>query len=178
MNRRTRSIQGGWTLVECSISMTIGTIVFAAAVELLGFALRADSSGGRGLESPQSVDRLAEQFRRDVCSAIAIKPAAPAKAAPSWSMNLPDDRRVVYAWSDDAMLRTEYRGNAVTQREAFTLGGELVPRVELRPAEKPAVAELVLSRVVEGAAVPTDELRIAAPVAWDRRFASPSKSPK
>jgi prepilin-type N-terminal cleavage/methylation domain-containing protein len=168
----------GWTLVEMMVCLTIGTLVFAAAVELLGLAMHADSSEGRAAEDLQSLDRLAEQFTADVRSAIEVRTTAPANAATSWTIQLSGDHRIDYALQEHALLRTAYRADKVTQREAFALGDDLTARLELRPTEQPTKAALVLERVADGIPRPVDRMRIVVPVGWARRFAATAENQK
>ena len=127
----------GWTLVETAICMTIGALVFAAAVELLGFAMHSDSSDARATESFHSLDRLAEQFTADVRSASNVESKTPGKAASSWTMKLPDNHRIDYAMQGHSLLRTAYHADKVVERDAFILGDEMTARIELQPSGQP-----------------------------------------
>jgi prepilin-type N-terminal cleavage/methylation domain-containing protein len=182
MNKSRR----GWTLIEMAVCLTIGALVFASAVELLGFAMHADVCGGRAAESLQSLDRLAERFASDVRSAIDVRTTAPKDAATRWTIELPDGRRIEYAFDDHSLLRTTFRADKIADRDAFALGDELKPRLELQPAgkpgEKPGVkpteATLILDRIVEDTPPSVESIRVAVPIGWDRRFGATAKSQK
>ena len=74
----TGRCRAGFTLVEALLSMTIGALIFGAAVVLLGVASHADSSD-RAADGLQSLDRLAEQFRTDIRQATDVQPRAAAR---------------------------------------------------------------------------------------------------
>ena len=164
--------------------MTLGAIVFGLSVELLSVAMHTDSVSGRTVHDNQSIDRLAEQFRDDVRNATAVQPAVNVKAPAMQiaaqkvlTLEMPNSRSVEYSQNAGSLLRTESTNKKITGRDEFALGDGVTARIELQPANHPAEAALVLERASAG---PNDsspirvgsKLRVAAPIGWDRRFAS------
>ena len=172
----------GFTLVEVLLSMSIGTVVFFAAVELLVVAMDTDSGRGAALRGVQSLDRLVEQFRDDVRHAIEIVPRHDGKAASGWTMKLPDNRRIEYAAKDQLLERTAYTAEKVSARDAFALA-DVSAGLELLPSGKPTTAGLILQKTFEVTApreakemAAANAMRIIAPIGSDNRFAPPAKS--
>jgi prepilin-type N-terminal cleavage/methylation domain-containing protein len=181
---RSRRSRRGFSLPEVLIAMTIGAVVFGLSVELLSVAMHADSASGQIAYGNQSIDRLAEQFRDDVRLATAIHATADAKqtakqidAKKGWTLELPNGRNIEYSQKGDTLTRTESMGKKISARDAFALGDGVTARVELQVDAHPALAALILEH---GPSHPNadspiriaNKLRVAAPIGWDRRFAS------
>lgn len=170
-----------FTLVEVLLAMTIGTVVFFGAVELMVVAMGTDSSRGAALRGVQSLDRLAEQFRDDVRQSDEIVPQHDEKVASRWTMKLPDNRRIEYTAREQLLERTAYGADKPTDRDAFALA-DASASLELSPPGKPTTAALILRKTLEATApreakelAAASAMRIIAPIGLDNHFATPAK---
>lgn len=171
----------GFTLVEALVSITIGSMLFAGAVELLRSAMHVDSTSTSAAQESQSLDRLVEQFRNDVWQATAVRSAPPQLC----TISLSDNRRVEYARDGAMLLRTVYERDKPTSRDAFAVGDDTTVQIDLQPAKEPTEAVLVLEQTDGAAATSHDAkpaagetVRMTVPIGWDHRFAPPAKNSK
>jgi prepilin-type N-terminal cleavage/methylation domain-containing protein len=159
----------GFSLIELIVAMVIASTIFGLSVELLMLAKRETATGRERTMSAANLLRLGEQFRADVHAADTVSEAIKAGDRVLWTIEMPDDERVEYAPNADGLHRTEYRGDKVHARDVFVVPAAGV-RLELKPAEKPVEAILLIKQGGSAAGDPESELRIEAAVGRDLRL--------
>ncbi len=169
MNRRR-----GVSLIEMLVAIEFGAVVLSLAVGLLYTLFQVQGGSRQRLAAGQTVDRLAEQFRRDVRAAANVTPAqGDAKAA--LTLAVASDRSIEYRLKDNVVLRTEQAGQRVSRREEYRLppGGEV--RWETAPDRKPLVSLLISAAFQAGKDRPIKTLKIDAALGADSRYTSPKE---
>jgi hypothetical protein len=160
----------GLSLIEAIVAMIIASTIFGMSVELLTLIKNETATGRDQALSAASLARLAEQFRADVHAANAISQNKTDGGLILWTMKMPDDKRVEYEPRAEGLRRTEYRDDKVHARDTFVLPATET-RLELKPAEKPVEATLLIKERANGAdAIGGGDLRIEAAVGRDLRF--------
>jgi prepilin-type N-terminal cleavage/methylation domain-containing protein len=181
---RSRPSRRGFTLIEVVLGVGAVSIVLGLCAGLLHVLLRLDRTGRAHLVETATVGRLARQFRQDVHAAAVTKPdrddGGPA-ATLELTPNSPDGRRVVYAASPSAVVRTQHRGAVVERRETYALPSCRDPRFLVHAAEGKVWASLRLPRDVEGVAGtgpkrPRHALQIDALAGRDHRLTPASSA--
>jgi hypothetical protein len=160
----------GLSLIESIVAMIIASTIFGMSVELLALIKNETATGRDQALSTASLPRLAEQFRADVHAANTISQSKKGDGQVLWTMKMPDDKRVEYEPRVEGLRRTEYRGDKVHSRDTFALP-TADAQLELKPAEKPVEATLLVKDHASGAdAIAGSDLRIEAAVGRDLRF--------
>jgi prepilin-type N-terminal cleavage/methylation domain-containing protein len=175
-------VRRGVSLVELTITMTIGGLVLATGIGMLHLMLRTDKTLAESLWRGQTVSQLSEAFRGDVHAAHKLEFQPPANEAaanepmlPTLTLELADDHQVKYAVENNVVHRTETQADKTlqTNRFRFSPGTEIV--IDVENANRPALVvrasnQKVLSPSSRPASVPMKELKIDAVLARDHRF--------
>ncbi|MFC1596813.1 type II secretion system protein J [Planctomycetota bacterium] len=169
MNRRR-----GYTLIEIVAVIGAGTVVMAVAAGLLLMLVRLERDSRVEVAERAAVNRLAEQFRRDVRAADRFAPAeAPEGENTSfaWQLLSEADRVVEYRAEPKAMVRTERADGEVVRRQSYRLPALAAVAVDLVGDAAPGIVRL---RITPGGDRPPisigQGLDIDAELAKDRRF--------
>ena len=157
-----------FTLIEMLFAITIGSVLMGIAVSLLIVLLGAEQSGRAHAERSASLQRLADQFRRDVHAAVG-EPDANAKDRHGCRLALPDKAGVQYAVGVGGVSREEQVGSKVVRRESYSLPKNCTAAFAIDRTTSPWTLSLTI--------VPNDaslrnahEIRIDAVLGRDHRF--------
>lgn len=116
----------GFTIVELLIAMTLLSIIAVTGVQLLGLLLRVDQTAGRQSIQRLHLQRLAEDFRRDVHRAHSIE--AFAKEAPDTGfVLLTPEERIAYTKTATGIMRESrpVAGDERLSTETYLIPGQL-----------------------------------------------------
>ncbi len=130
----------GVSLVEAITTMAVGAILLGVAVSLMHTLLRTADATRNRVHWCGSVDRLADQFRRDVHAAVSE--GTPESAG--YRLDLSNGTTVVYQFQPGDVARTESQGESVTRRESFTLPPRSLVSIEVDRDSSPGLISLVI----------------------------------
>ena len=119
--------RGGFSLLELTAVMAIGSVLMGVAVIMLGGLLRAERAARTHLNHESAACRLAEQFRRDVRSAVTIKHFSRRQ----WSLQLSPNEKIAYESRPGELIRRHWKDNAVIGHESFNLWPKATAGVKL-----------------------------------------------
>jgi prepilin-type N-terminal cleavage/methylation domain-containing protein len=165
MNRRR-----GFTLLEMVVAISVSTVLMGIAVTTLIALLRNQNTGREHLQYCRSIERLAEQFRRDVHGAEKISagekegimeiPAASAEGA-----------TIRYQCFAGQIERTESKGGKIVSRESYILAPATEAALQVKSPPEGSVASIVISpRAQAGGAFCACAVRIESVVGLDKRL--------
>jgi prepilin-type N-terminal cleavage/methylation domain-containing protein len=171
----SRSARRAFTLIEMITVIAVGAALTGIAVSLLLVLYRADRNGRAHAAAAQSLQQLAEQFRRDVHAATDV--TANEKTPQQWQIDMPGGVVVRYALAADGVAREEKAGEKVVRHESYRLSGDSTVLVMADRAASPPVATLTVEpkEVTER---PGKTFRIEAVLGRDLRFAGQRKEEK
>ncbi len=116
-------IRRGMTLVELTTAMAIGTVLLGLAVTLLARVIEANATAGEHLEGIVVLDRLGEQFRRDVQASASAHIGGPTASLQCVWLIACDGSKVQYDISASGLRRTKTVAGLPTHRDSFALPG-------------------------------------------------------
>jgi prepilin-type N-terminal cleavage/methylation domain-containing protein len=170
----------GFTLVEVLVVITVSSVIMGIAVTLLYGLLLTQRTARDHLHRCHELDRLAEQFRRDVHLATTHNGA---DLTAGWQCHLPADRTVTYRAEPGGLVRVEHQGQVVRQRESFALPPNSVASIEVTNSRKdgrgPAIASLLVTPAGDNPGTSAQgppaarPVRIDAVLGRDHRFSKP-----
>lgn len=160
----------GYTLIEMVAVLSVGTVVMGVAVGLMLMLLRVERDSRMEVAERAAVNRLADQFRRDVRAADGLTPEGE-DASLAWQLSLEAGRVVEYRSEPGALLRAERADEKVLGRESYRLPALATVSINLVGEEAPGIVRL---RITPGGDRPPSSigqgLAIDAALARDRRF--------
>jgi prepilin-type N-terminal cleavage/methylation domain-containing protein len=164
----------GYSLIEVVAVLGVGAVVMGVAAGLLLMLIRLERESRVEVAERAAVNRLAEQFRRDVRAADRFTPAEASEGEDtSFACQLLSeaDRAVEYRADPRALVRTERAGGEVVRRESYRLPALAAVSVDLVGDAAPGILRL---RITPGGDRPPSSigqgLDIDAELAKDRRF--------
>jgi len=122
MQNEKCKMRRAFTLLEMIIAMTVGATMLGIAVCLLAALLRTDRVGQDRVASNAAIERLAEQFRRDVHAAQ--EPPVAEKSIDghtAWRLDLAERDSVWYVVDGPAIVREQWKQHATPRRESYAL---------------------------------------------------------
>jgi type II secretory pathway component PulJ len=164
----------GYSLIELLVAITAGTAVMAVAVSLLAMLLGVDGQVRRRSLARAALDRLADQFRRDVHAALDLKPVdnPPADPAQEWQLQLPSDRTVRYRLRAGEVQRIEQAGGKPQAVESYAIHPDAGAAIQVdRDSRPPTVSLRFTQESPRPVARATLALEIDAVLGSDRREA-------
>ena len=116
----------GFTIVELLIAMTLLSIIAVTGVQLLGLLLRADQSAGQQTARRMNLQRLAEDFRRDVHRADSIA-SLDADQPGTGLQLLAEGELIIYSQGTTGIVREVWpdSGAVRTSTETYLVPGEM-----------------------------------------------------
>lgn len=162
-----RGRRSAYTLIEMLAVLAVGSALLGTATATLYLVFRAESGGRQQLLLATTLDRLAEQFRRDVHEADAITPRQPG----AWEFRQPGGRTVEYRPGKDCLVRLELVCGRPERREEYALPTGAEVAIESPPQGRPGLAVLRITVPVDQtAAAARRGVRIEAALGFDQRF--------
>ncbi len=156
----------GVSLVEAITTMAVGAILLGVAVALMHTLLRTGDATRNRVHWCGSVDRLADQFRRDVHAAV----SEGTPESDGYRLDLGDGTTVVYQFQPGDVARTESQGESVVRRESFTLPPRSLVSIEVDADRSGGLISLVIGPDAEAPMrLAGPALRIEAIAGKDRR---------
>ncbi len=117
---RERRRRFGMSLMELIVVLAVSAIVFGSAVSSLAFAMRSYTASRDSLQTDLTLQRLSEQFRKDVHIARSIAADSPADVA--LRLTTADQELVDYKLVEQAVVRLQLAADGSTAgRERFAI---------------------------------------------------------
>jgi prepilin-type N-terminal cleavage/methylation domain-containing protein len=171
-----RPMRRAFGLIEMLVAISIGSVLMGIAISLLIVLLGAEQSGRSHAERSESLQRLADQFRRDVHAAVG-EVTAGGEDPTGCRLTLADGGSVRYAIGAGGISREERKGSTVVRGESYALPKDSTATFTVDRTTSPWTLSLTI--------VPNDasmesghEIRIDAVLGRDHRFAEPRKERK
>ena len=169
----------GHSMIELLTAISAGTAVMAIAVGLLTAMLDMDRHARERAQQRTALDRLADQFRRDVHAALGVKPLGapagdrPARTEPAgWQFELEAGQSVEYrAAANGELVRTERTGAKEHGTESHRLPPQTVAAIQLDQRAEPRAVTLRLIAKEASTTKPAHRaLRVDAVLGTNHRF--------
>ena len=165
-----------FTLIEMLVAISVGSVLMGIAVSLLLVLLGAEQSGRTHAERSESLQRLADQFRRDVHAAVG-EVAAGGEDQHGCRLRLAGGESVRYAIGGGGLSREERKGSEVVRGESYALPKDSTTAIAIDRTTSPWTLSLTI--VPNDASLgPGHEIRIDAVLGRDHRFAEQRKEGK
>ena len=164
----------GYSLIETVAMMGAGAAMMAIAVGVLHMLMRLEQVSRDEVRQRVAVDRLADQFRRDVHAADRFTPVDATEgedSRPAWQLALEAGHAVEYRAEQKELLRTERAEGEVVKLESFSLPARATVSIDLVGEAAPGIVSLQIAR--DGSQAPGPIWRrfnVEAALAKDRRF--------
>jgi len=153
------------------VVMTVGATLMGIAMSLLIVLFQAEGAGRAHLEQNTSLNRLADQFRRDIHAAVGSLVTENGKHGETvWRFDLAPDHHVSYEAGYGDIVRKEQAGPAVLRRESYTLPANSSATIAANASSGSSIVRLTITPM-DAALRPGRELRIDAVPHRDHRFA-------
>lgn len=189
----------GVSLIETAVIMAVSAVIFALTIAVFARFLDMNRSGQQHFERVMTIERLAEQFRRDVWAAVKVKDRQPEATSLVLSMignanplipspsphtldRVPEPgakgASVFIAYSIEAgvVIRTVQHGDKLVGREVYRLPGARVVRFETMGTGPGSSVALRwgIEKITgaDGEMEPGPLMAIRATVGRDHRFAT------
>jgi prepilin-type N-terminal cleavage/methylation domain-containing protein len=162
----------GFSLIEMIAVISVSAVLTGIAISLLLVLLRAEHRGRSHLAESDSLQRLADQFRRDAHAAtdVTVNATDPTR----WQFNSPGTQVVRYMPHSEGIWREEEMLSENRRMEPYVLPKNSTATVEVdRKAKTPVVTMTI--NVKDALPGPGHEFRVVALLGRDLRF---TKSPK
>jgi len=163
-----------YSLVEMLVVIATGTAMMGVALGLLHMLMRMEQDSLNEVSQQGELDRLADQFRRDVHAADRFAvPSAPGKedSPPAWQLALEADHVVEYRAEQEELIRLERKGDQVLRGDSFLPPAGTTVSIDLVGEAAPGIVSL---RIARDASQPPSSigpgLRVDAELGKDRRF--------
>ena len=178
MHRHIRNTQNpmklrGFTLIEMVAVMTTATVLMGVAVVLLASLMGAEWGGRERFVRNNSLNALAEQFRRDVHAAV-DSPAASVDQRDVWDIPLATDgfsHYVRYRADSDSITRAEHTSDGAARRETYLLPDDCDVSIATEETGERRLVRLAISARKESQA-DGRQIVIEALLGLDRRFSN------
>lgn len=182
-------VRRGYSLIELLMVMAIGAALMGTTMATLFTLLRSEQAARGRLRQAMTLDRLAEQFRRDAHEADRVVASAQGTAPGAWEFRHGGGRTVEYRAGTEALLRLERVEGKIASREEYVLpAGALVsvgtqegdqsdsPRggkLDPFPSSRLPMAVLrIAAPAVESPGAPARTVRIEAALGLAYRFSA------
>ena len=165
-----------FTLIEMIVAISVGAVLMGIAMSLLVVLLGAERSGRAHVERSETLQRLADQFRRDVHAAVG-EVVVKGEKGQEWQMELTGNCIVRYTVAADGVSREERMESRDVRRESYALQKDSTVAIAVDRATSPSVVTLTIEPK-DASSRPGHEIRIDAVLGRDRRFAEQRKEGK
>ncbi|MCD4728551.1 MAG: prepilin-type N-terminal cleavage/methylation domain-containing protein [Pirellulales bacterium] len=164
----------GFTLIEMVSAITAATVLMGIAVCLLCVLMRAEGNGREHLQRNNSLDLLADRFRRDVHAAVDVPEIMESSGAGDvWVFPLaadPASHCVEYDARGGFVTRKEHGLEKPDRWETYVLPKGCSARIETETAADGRLVRLVITPK-DVSVAGGRKLRIEAVLGRDHRFA-------
>jgi prepilin-type N-terminal cleavage/methylation domain-containing protein len=168
----------GYSLIEMIVVLTVGATMLGIAVTMLGALMQAERNGRAHIGQNATLNRLADQFRRDVRGAkgkLAVEKNDAGETA--WRLDLAAGRSVWYVADPDEIVREERTGHTILQQKSYSLPENYVATIAASDSAGLSIISLTIAPT-EASSRPGHEIRIEAVLGRDRRFAEQGSGEK
>ncbi len=166
MNRRR-----GFTILEMLVAITVCTVLLGIAVVTLRALMISQNAGREHLQYCRNVNRLDEQFRRDVHATQNIS-AGGKEGIIEMQSAAAEEIKIRWQCFADRIERTELQGDKIVSRESYLLPPASEAALQLQSQPDASVAcILILPRQQAGKVLPAPVVRIETLVGMDSRLA-------
>jgi prepilin-type N-terminal cleavage/methylation domain-containing protein len=165
-----------FTLIEMIVAISVAATLTGIAISLLLLMFRTAESGRTQLAQAQSLERLADQFRQDVHSAVG-ETVANGKNLHDWQFDLAANRVVQYTVADGVVSREQRSSAKDVQRESFRLPKDSTVAIIVDRTTRPPIVSLTIERN-EPSLRPAHPFRVDAALGRDLRFTQRRKEGK
>jgi prepilin-type N-terminal cleavage/methylation domain-containing protein len=165
-----------FTLIEMIIAISVAATLTGIALCVLLLMFRTEQRGRTQLAQAESLERLADQFRQDVHSALG-ETVANGKEMRHWQFDLAAKRSVQYEIADDVVSRQERSDSNAVQRESFRLPKDSTVTITVDRATNPPIVSLTIEPN-EASLRPGHPYRVDAALGRDLRFSERRKEGK
>ena len=142
---RRRAARRGMTLIELSIAMGVGSVIFGLTVTLFASVLRSERSARGHLAETNTIGRLAAQFRRDAHEARSAEVTNIGEpAAKTLRLAGSAGSQVEYRWVEGGLRRTRTQADQPPQRETFLLPSVASINIEIDESDNTQCVALQL----------------------------------
>jgi len=161
--------RGGFSLLELTAVVVIGSVLMGVAVIMLGGLLRAERAARTHLNHESAACRLAEQFRRDVRSAVTIKHFGQRQ----WWLQLSPNESITYESLPGELIRRHCKNDTVVGQESFNLRPETTAAAKLEEGSDNGTngGRSIVVLTITGAG--ERSIPVEAVLGADRRFLEP-----
>ncbi|MCH1497141.1 MAG: prepilin-type N-terminal cleavage/methylation domain-containing protein [Rubripirellula sp.] len=135
---KNKMVRQGYTLIELSISMTVGSTLLILSAGLIHQVMRYHSVTRDRAHEHQILDRLGGDLRHDIHRAI----AAQLKAANEVELEYDGNRFIHYKVNRYSVEKTHAQANRTTRMESYTFKRPIVGSFEL--LESPQLVSLTI----------------------------------
>jgi prepilin-type N-terminal cleavage/methylation domain-containing protein len=164
-----------FTLIEMIIAISVGAALTGIAVSLLLVLYRAEQNGRAHVAQAQSLQQLADQFRRDVHAAADV--TVNGKEPQGWQFDLTEKRVVQYTVGAEGISREERIESKDVRRESYVLPKGSMAAVTVDRATNPPVVTLTIEPK-DDSLRPGRTFRVEAVAGRDLRFTQARKETK
>jgi prepilin-type N-terminal cleavage/methylation domain-containing protein len=112
-----KKTKNGFTLIELLVVMSVGSLLMGLAIQVLERAMTISTNTAEQLDEARNVNRLADQFRRDIHLANDVDLETPEQLI----VNL-DGEAITYTFLEQSVNRVGVASDGITRREQFALG--------------------------------------------------------
>lgn len=134
-------VRTGLSLVEMLVAVTLSSVVLTIVAMLLHLMLRTDRIARADAQELATINRLAEQFRRDGHLATQITVAGQDDVQ-RWTFDLGDAQKVVYEMQTEAVFRIQSNGKGRQASETYSLPAGYKISIEPPTPSSPRIARL------------------------------------
>jgi prepilin-type N-terminal cleavage/methylation domain-containing protein len=168
-------VRRAFTLIEMIVVISVSAAMMTIAISVLLVLFRAERSGRAHVAQAESLERLADQFRRDVHASphATLK----GKTGHRWQFDSAGNRTVRYMTDADSLWREEEIPSKNARTEPYMLPKDSAATVEINRSANPPVVTLTI-RPKDAALGTGQQFRIEAVLGRDLRFALPAKEAK
>ncbi|MEK6235395.1 MAG: prepilin-type N-terminal cleavage/methylation domain-containing protein [Planctomycetales bacterium] len=167
--------RAAFTLIEMLVVTSVLAVLMVIGCGLLHAMAKLDGAWRDGMTESLVLDRLTEQFRRDVHLSVSATTSDDDDKPPQLLLTARDGKTVAYESESNGILRVERRGDAITARETYRLPSCQSARFTVSSdADQPSAALVMRRRLLgedslgdEASAV---EFRVQVGIGWDLRF--------
>lgn len=97
-----RNSRSGFTLIEVLVFVSVGSVIFFSAIQLIHLSMRISQSAKEQWQSQFALSRLAQDFRQDIQNCTGIEMISNT----DWRINLDNGRTVSWNVGDQGLRRT------------------------------------------------------------------------
>jgi len=168
-----------YSLIEILVVIAAGTTMMGIALGLLSMLIRLEEGSRDEVRRQTVINRLADQFRRDVHAADRLTvPDAPGgeDSQPVWQFPLQPEHVVEYRAGQGELVRMERADGEPLNRESFLLPTDVTVSIELVGDAAPGIVSMQITPEGNERPGPTRPgVRVDAELGKDRRFVKPKQ---